>query len=281
MDSLTVNSPAKINFGLNIISKRDDGYHNIETVFYPLRLSDTITFTKSGKTEFATDSDFLKEDQSGNLIMKALRLLEETAGRQLSVSIFLEKRIPIGAGLGGGSSNAAAALTSLNRLYDLKLAQSRLKELALRLGSDVPFFIDPLPSFAELRGEILTPVKLSLDYALLLVNPGIHVSTAQAYKNSTPSLPDISLNDALEDYIESPGDFKKFVVNDFEASVLKSYPEIAELKEHLYKKGAFFALMSGSGSSVYGLFSDIKKAEEAANELPSAYFKYIEDGTSI
>ena len=181
MDKIIVNSPAKINLGLNIVGKREDGFHNLETIFYPLKLSDKITFIKSDKFTFNTNNDFLKLENS-NLIIKAKDLLQDESKINLDCDIYLEKNIPIGAGLGGGSSNAAFTLKALNKLFDLNLPIKKLRALALILGSDVPFFLYPVPSFATSRGEITKQISIKLKGYLVLVNPAFMLTQSGLLK---------------------------------------------------------------------------------------------------
>lgn len=161
MSGIAVNSPAKINLGLNVIRKRNDGYHDIETIFLPLLLCDTITFAKSNELKLKTNSDLLN-NSSGNLVLKAIELLGRNAKSELKLKVFVNKVIPIGGGLGGGSSNAAITLKTVNKIYNLGLISDELFQLALELGSDVPFFLNPVTSFAESRGEILQPLKFEM-----------------------------------------------------------------------------------------------------------------------
>ena len=197
MDKIVVKSPAKINIGLNIIHKRDDGFHNLETIFYPLNLFDEIIFTKSDNFAFNSNDENLNKEKT-NLIIKAKEILENEFDAQLLVNISLKKNIPIGAGLGGGSSNAAATLLSLAKLFDLEVSKSQLQELAIKLGSDVPYFLNPVPSFAESRGEKLFPINLKIEKYLLIVNPGIHIATKWAFGLITPKQPNISLKSLID-----------------------------------------------------------------------------------
>jgi 4-diphosphocytidyl-2-C-methyl-D-erythritol kinase len=187
-------SPAKINLGLNILRKRDDGYHDIESIMYQIGLNDTLIFEKTEGFAFATQSVELSADPTNNLIVKAVRKLENYCGKRLMISIELEKHIPMGAGLGGGSSNAAITLTALNELFGLSLPDKTIFRLAAELGSDVPFFVKPAPAYATSRGEILQRFAFDLPFHILVVNPGIHVSTVWAYKNVTPSMPERPLS---------------------------------------------------------------------------------------
>jgi 4-diphosphocytidyl-2-C-methyl-D-erythritol kinase len=273
MEYLEIKAPAKINFGLNIISKRDDGYHNIETIFYPLiDLYDVITFTKSDKFSFTSDNK--KLENSTNLIIKAKDILESEAKNNFNVEIELIKKIPVGAGLGGGSSDAAAALLSLNEMFNLKYETETLKKFSLQLGSDVPFFINPKPSFAEGRGEKINLINFEINQPILIVNPGIHISTKEAYRNITPKKPSFNLSNLFKiDF--SNNELLKYITNDFEDNVFKTHPKVKEIKDRLYLNGAKFALMSGSGSTVFGIFENIEAAKKAKDTFPTEYFTFI------
>jgi len=185
MQKIELNSPAKINIGLNIIKKRKDGYHDLETIFYPLLLSDIISFEKSKITKLDTNSFEIKALDT-NIVIDSIKLMEKELNRELSVNIYLQKNIPIGAGLGGGSSNAATTLKAINQLYNLNLKYELLSSYALQLGSDVPYFLTPVPSYAASRGELLRRVQLFFGYPILLVNPGIHISTKWAFERIAP-----------------------------------------------------------------------------------------------
>ena len=245
---------AKINLGLNVVEKRPDGYHNIATVFYPIGLSDVLEVEPS---ETCTDYSFsssgisIDGDPEDNLIVKAYHLLR--SGCEFpAVDISLVKQIPFGAGLGGGSSDAAFMLKALNQLFDLKFTPSKLEKLAAKLGADCPVFIKNKPIFATGIGNVFTPIKLSLKGKfLLLVKPDIHVSTPEAYSLVVPEKPEKSLLELIEKPLS---EWKSFIKNDFEKSVFTKYPEIEKIKNDLYSLGAVYASMSGSGSSVYGIF---------------------------
>ncbi len=274
MKNFKFNTPAKINLGLNIINKREDGYHNIETIFYPVNLCDTITFTPANSFTFASNVPLLN-NISSNLIVKAKEVLEERFNRKFNLEIKLEKRIPISAGMGGGSSDAAATLIALKDLYDLEIELEELKKLALKIGSDVPFFLNPVASFADSRGENLIEIDLKINKPILIVNPGIHVSTRWAYANCKPSLPNFRLNNLTQENVTIPSDLHKFVKNDFEEAVFNNYPLIGEIKRNLLKTGASFALMTGSGSTVFGIFNNIKDAQKAQKSFGAKYFTHI------
>ena len=273
MEEIKVESPSKINIGLNVVGKREDGFHNLQTVFYPLLLSDKLTFRKSNKLEFNSNSDFLK-NLDDNLIIKAIKLIEDKSGVEIKVKIFLEKLIPIGGGLGGGSSNAAAALKAINKLFSLELNYEKLAEIALELGSDVPFFLKHNPAYAESRGEKLFPLNLEIQYPIVIVNPGINISTRWAFERIKPSRPNYNLGELFSKNFDFK-DIREYVTNDFEPIVFKEYPVIEKIKKDLYELGANFALMSGTGSTVYGIFSNLQKAYWAEEHFKQSNFTFI------
>jgi len=274
MNEIILKSYAKINFGLNIVSKRTDGYHNIETIYYPVQLHDILTIKKSNSFSFQSDNPSLNAGAE-NLIVKAKNLLEIHVNKTFVVEIILQKNIPIGAGLGGGSSNAASTLLALNQLYELNLSGKELFDFSVQLGSDVPFFLDPEPKFARKRGEDLHQINFKINYPVLIINPGIHVSTPRAYSKIVPQKPKQSLIKIIENGFSDYSELKEIIKNDFEKIVFKEYPEIGELKSYLYKLGARFALMTGSGSTVFGIFSNLEKAKDAEKLLSEKYFTFI------
>jgi 4-diphosphocytidyl-2-C-methyl-D-erythritol kinase len=253
---MKIKSNAKINIGLNILSRRQDNYHNIETIFYPLHLSDTIEITLSDSFRFTCSGLRIDGDYNDNLVVKAFNLFYKEFSIS-PVTIHLNKMIPLGAGLGGGSSNAAFTLMGLNSLFDLNLDESKLISYASMLGSDCPFFIKNCISIASGKGEILKPIDISLKgYELLVVKPDDFVSTKEAYQGTIPNMPLFQLENAPTIPISA---WKSVVVNDFEKSVFENHPKISEVKTKLYDAGAVYASMSGSGASVFGIF---KKAPE-------------------
>ncbi|MGB5288358.1 MAG: 4-(cytidine 5'-diphospho)-2-C-methyl-D-erythritol kinase [Ignavibacteriaceae bacterium] len=274
MEKIEIESPSKVNIGLNVIEKRDDDYHNLETVFYPLLLSDNLTFQKSNQFAFLSNSEILNK-LDNNLITKAIRLLEKKIAIEIKVSIFIKKIIPFGGGLGGGSSNAAATLKAINKLFQLELSNEYLVEIALELGSDVPFFLHPIPSYAESRGEKLFPINFEIQYPILIVNPGINISTSWAFERVKPLRPEYNLRGVFDEQKIDFNIMKSYVKNDFESIVFKDYPQIKKIKEELYEKGAKFALMSGTGSTVYGIFSNLQKAFRAEEYFRQSYFTYL------
>lgn len=276
MEKSIVKSPAKINLGLNILRKREDGYHDLETVFLPILLSDKITFAKSDKLEVNTNSEVLN-NLNNNLILKSIQLLEKQTKKRILIDIYVDKIIPIGGGLGGGSSNAAITLKTVNKMFELGLNLETLSLLALELGSDVPYFLNPVPAFAESRGEILQLLNIELPYPILIVNPNLKIDTALAFKNIKPAIPNMSLRNIIHSDLIDLDYLKQFVTNDFEKIIFKEFPQIRDIKAELYLQGAQFALMSGTGSSVYGIFSNLQKAYWAEDFFKQKYFTFLHD----
>lgn len=243
---------AKINLGLNIVRKREDGYHDIETIFYAIPLCDAIEIVESNtmRLDFG-DCDRLCPP-SDNLVTKAYDLLQEYSKNTLPpVEIILRKQIPSGAGLGGGSSDASMALIMLRELFDIKIDNEQLKLLSTRLGADCPFFIAPIPHFAQGIGETLTPISLDLSGRhLYLVLPDVHISTKEAYSSIIPQSPKYNLQEVIQAPITTWSDT---IVNDFERGIFHKYPILPKIKEELYRQGALYASMSGSGSAMYAI----------------------------
>lgn len=275
MEKLIIKTPAKINFGLNVISKRSDGFHDIETIFYPINIFDTITFSESDKFIFETDNEKLNSEKE-NLVIKAKSALEEFTKKKLNIKIHVSKKIPIGAGLGGGSSDAAAVLITLNKIFNLNLDSLALNKIAAQIGSDVPFFLNPYPSFASSRGEVLEQIDFKIDNSIFLINLGIFVSTKWAYGKIKPAKPEISLIELYRKGKLKPENFRDHVTNDFEAPVMEEFQAIRKLKEELYEMGADFALMSGSGSSLFAIFRNPVIATEAKEYYENRYFTYFQ-----
>lgn len=262
---------AKINLGLHVIGRRPDGFHDIETVFYPTPFTDAAELLRSDDSEvsFTTTGIHLPGDPEDNLCIKAYRLLKKDIPDLPGILFHLHKVIPAGAGLGGGSSDAAFMLKALKDYFTLALSAKQLHAYALQLGSDCPFFLVNKPSLASGRGEQLTPVDIDLSaYSMVLVNPGIHVNTGKAFSMLTPAIPPIPLVDIIRKPVAS---WRHNLINDFELPIAQQYPEIEALKTMLYEAGATYAAMSGSGSTVYGLFSD---AVPEFN-FPENYFVHI------
>lgn len=274
MEKLEIKTPAKINIGLNVIEKRPDGYHNIETIFYPINLFDKLTLYKSDSLKFNCKNNLIREDES-NSIIHAIKLLEEESNGKINCLIELEKNIPIGAGMGGGSSDGAAALKAVNELFNLGVSDNRLADLALKIGSDVPFFLKAKSCFAQSRGELMRDLRLKIPLPILVVNPGIHISTRWAYENINPVKPKKSLFEKFNNPINDFKYLKDLVNNDFEDVVFKKFPEIKEIKETLYSNGALFALMTGSGSTVFAIFDGLNNALKAKEKFSGKCFTFI------
>lgn len=242
---------AKINIGLDVLRKRDDQYHDIETVFYPIQLCDILEINHSQKFEFTQSGMAIEGNSEHNLVVKAYRLFEYTYDIG-PVHIHLHKQIPFGAGLGGGSSDAAFTLKMLNTLFNLNLTKVQLLDYALSLGSDCPFFIANQPAFASGRGELLEPVSVNINNMhMVLVKPNFGVGTAEAYGGIIPHVPEKSLRQLIRNEVQS---WSGTINNQFETNVFKLYPQLALIKETLYNNVAVYAAMSGSGSAVFGLF---------------------------
>lgn len=263
----------KINLGLQILSKRSDGYHNLETIFYPIPLYDALEIIESkhhGKSfsiPISITGLDIKGDSSTNLCLKAYRLLKKDFPDLPHVQIHLHKVIPSGAGLGGGSADGAFTLKLLSDKFGLALSEQQLLKYAAHLGSDCPVFILNKPCYGTGRGEQLEviPVDLS-NYKFLIVNPGIHIDTGRAFLDIKPAQPDRSLKEIIREPVEK---WRDELCNDFEKVLFKQHWEVVDIKDELYKCGAIYASMSGSGSTVYGIF---KKDKKIALSFPAHYF---------
>jgi 4-diphosphocytidyl-2-C-methyl-D-erythritol kinase len=242
----------KINLGLNVLGKRSDGYHDIETVFFPVHLRDALEVIEKEKFEFSTSGFSIEGEPEKNLCIRAFNLLKKDFPQLPSVQMHLHKGIPMGAGLGGGSADGAFTLKLLNKKFDLSLSEKQLINYSLQLGSDCPFFILNKPCFATGRGEILEQTGLDLSgFKILIVHPAIHISTAWAFANINPLKPVKSIKQIIQQSIST---WKAELINDFEKPVFEKYPEISKIKDALYDAGAIYTSMSGSGSAVYGIF---------------------------
>jgi 4-diphosphocytidyl-2-C-methyl-D-erythritol kinase len=257
---------AKINVGLHVINRRTDGFHNIETVFVPIGLSDVVEFIPSDEQHFSASGIAVDSPPENNLCIRAWNLLSGAFSLP-PVDIHLHKVIPPGAGLGGGSSDAAFMLKYLNSYFNLKLDENELCRYASQLGSDCAFFIKNRPLLGYERGNVFGELKVfPAGLHVAIVNPGIHVSTAEAYAGITPKKPLVSLEEQM---LMPLGEWKNNISNDFEESIFDKHPPIAELKQKMYELGAVYASMSGSGSSVYGLFE--KKSPEIDVYFPGMF----------
>lgn len=265
---------AKINIGLNIVEKRGDGFHNIESIFFPVKLCDVLEAIideslPSGNVSFTYTGSSIPGNAEENLCVKAYHLISKDYP-MAALKIHLHKVIPIGAGLGGGSSDAAFFINLLDELFELNLAWGEKHHYARQLGSDCPFFIANKPAFAFERGDKLDFLEVNLKgYHLVLVHPGIHVSTPLAYSLVKPEKPQNSLKELIQLPVE---EWKGKIVNDFEKPVMEKFPEIREIKNKLYESGAVYVCMSGSGSAVFGIFN--KKPELPL--FPTTHFIWAE-----
>ncbi|MGA9406024.1 MAG: 4-(cytidine 5'-diphospho)-2-C-methyl-D-erythritol kinase [Bacteroidota bacterium] len=264
---------AKINLGLRVLRKREDGFHDIETIFHRINVFDELALEPSDAViSISCDNQRIPTDEN-NLCWKAVELLRSEIGTTRGASVHIKKKIPIGAGLGGGSSDAATVLIALPSLWNISIDAATLADIALNIGSDVPFFLHNKSAYAVGRGERLSFVKLSLPYFVLVVTPGIHISTAWAYgelsKHRAPSAERNTLYDGATCTVAG---ISSLMENDFEAVVFRAHPEIARLKQELLSHGAAFALLSGSGSSVFGLFKDETNARQAEKFFRPRYF---------
>jgi 4-diphosphocytidyl-2-C-methyl-D-erythritol kinase len=257
---------AKINIGLHIINKREDGYHNLESIFYPIGLCDILEIQKSTHFQFTQTGLEIGGDPLKNLVVRAYNLVQEKLGID-PVHIHLHKVIPTGAGIGGGSADATFMIIALDKLFDLQLTNRELKDLALQCGSDCPFFVENSPALVTGRGENVEKIDFSLkNYWIKLVHPGIHSSTKDAFSGCRPRTKSTLNKSVIKDDIKS---FSKLFINDFEQTIFRIYPEVAKIKTALENEGSLYTSMSGSGSSVYGIF------ESKPEKTMPGYFEYI------
>ncbi|QES89273.1 4-(cytidine 5'-diphospho)-2-C-methyl-D-erythritol kinase [Rhizosphaericola mali] len=261
----------KINLGLHIVNKREDGFHNLETIFYPLPLCDIGEIIKkpsNNTTKIQVSGIQLDAGISDNICIKAFQLLKTDYPQITNLDIYLHKNIPVGAGLGGGSADGTFILKAISDLFYLQITAEQLAVYALQLGSDCPYFLYNQPAFATQRGEHLTPMEINLcGKYLVLINPGIHINTGWAFKNITPNNRSSNFQSIHSDNIS---EWKNILFNDFEEPVFTTFPEIQKIKKQLYTLGAIYASMSGTGSSVFGIFD--KKLEHCEAHFPKSYF---------
>ena len=268
---MIVFSGCKINLGLNVVRRRSDGFHDIESVFWPMRgLCDIVELQAArpgGEVEFSQSGLTLDCPDEKNLCVRAFRLMQQRFAIKDGARIHLHKRVPTGAGLGGGSANATSVLKMTDRLWSLGLNDARLTELSAQLGSDTAFFVLDRPALATSRGEVLMPVELCLaGYYILIVKPDVAVSTAEAYGMVAPGAWDVPVAEIVGMPVEK---WRGLLKNDFETPVFARYPLLGDIKEWLYSAGALYASMSGSGSALYGVFRNVPSFE-------TEYFTYLE-----
>lgn len=278
----------KINIGLHVVRKRADGYHDLETIFYPLHLRDALEVVKrktenpNSTNQTSSDPDISREEikpvtlhMSGlpvqgkpedNLCIKAYHLLQQHYPQLADIDMYLHKAIPMGAGLGGGSADGAFTLQLLNEKFQLNISREKLLDFSLQLGSDCPFFIINKPCYATGRGELLQAVQLDLSaYSFLVVHPGVHINTAWAFSQLTPAPSSQSLTDIIQQPVSN---WRSVLKNDFEAPVCKQHPDLQAIPQKLYEAGALYASMTGSGSCFYGIFP---KEQLPALQWPAPY----------
>lgn len=244
---------AKINIGLNVLRKRNDGFHEIESVFYPIRLCDSLEFVSARKTKISTSGLNINTLDSNNIVIKAYNLLKKDFSLP-ELSIHLHKVIPFGAGLGGGSSDAAFFLKAVNNSFNLKIDKEGLEEYAAKLGSDCTFFLQDKPAFVTGRGEKTTSINLCMEgYKLLIIKPDIYISTPEAFQGIKPANPKIRVKEFIT---KKPEIWKDNIYNDFEGHIFQKHPILKEIKSELYLSGAIYASMSGSGSTIFGIFKE-------------------------
>lgn len=268
---MIIKANCKINIGIDILHRRTDGYHDIATIMYPVKgLYDIIEVENNHSEAPQFISRGIKVDcnDNDNICIKAYRLMRERYGIGGAV-ITLDKRVPFGAGLGGGSSDGTAVLLALNEVFGLHLSAQELTSLAAELGSDTPFFVSNTPQLCEGRGEILTPVELDLsDLWIAIIKPDVSISTREAYAGVAPSIPTTPLIERIQQPISM---WQQTIKNDFEKSIFLSHPSLEATKQQLIDAGAVYAAMSGSGSALFGLFQREEDAEKMRIITPYIY----------
>lgn len=265
----------KINLGLHVVRKRADGYHDLETVFYPLPLHDVLEVVQPQEGGNGADVQFhvsgltVQGKPEDNLCIKAYHLLKQDYPQLSDIDMYLHKAIPMGAGLGGGSADGAFTLLLLNEKFQLNIPREKLLDYSLQLGSDCPFFIINKPCLATGRGDILQAVQLDLSpYSFVVVHPGVHINTGWAFSQLTPAPSPHSLKAIIQQPVTT---WRRILTNDFEAPVCKKYPDLQAIKEKLYEAGALYASMTGSGSCFYGIF---QKDQLPAIQWPAHYLSF-------
>lgn len=266
--------PAKINLGLSILNKREDGYHALETLMHQIQFCDILEVVKADEFSFKSTGLVISGNEDSNLCVKAYNLLKEQFNIG-QVAIHLHKNIPMGAGMGGGSADGTYTLLILNDLFELNISKDKLRELALKLGSDCPLFVDKSPQFAEGRGEILSPFEINLKGKYIyVINIGIHVSTKEAFEGlnlSSKNNETANIREILSSPIEN---WKSNLKNNFEESVFKKHPILSEIKDKLYDIGAKYVSMTGSGSTIYAIF-DEKIEIQFDDKIEKVFEKFI------
>jgi len=266
----------KINIGLRILNKRPDNYHNLETVCIPIGWCDTLEVLPSNDISFSSQGLDIQGSAEQNLCVKAVKLLQNDYAEQVKgAKIHLYKRIPMGAGLGGGSADAAYTLMAINQLYNLQLSIEQLGQYAQKLGSDTLLFLYNKPQFCYEKGDKTQILSLSVPYPIVVIYPDIHSNTSLAYQNIVYQ--NHEGKSLLKDITEIPlQQWKEYIHNDFELSIGQKHPQILELKDKMYHYGATYASMSGSGSAVYGIFEYSSNLRKVLQELPKSYLYHVQ-----
>ncbi|MAJ45106.1 MAG: 4-(cytidine 5'-diphospho)-2-C-methyl-D-erythritol kinase [Candidatus Marinimicrobia bacterium] len=277
INSISIISPIKINLCLKILNKRRDGYHNLSTIFCELKMGDELSFTKSSTFKFTTDGIVVPNDDS-NIVVKAYKLISSIKNKDMpEYNIHLNKKTPVGAGLGGGSSNAATVIKSLNTFWKLNLSTNEMISISIKLGSDVPFFIEGKVQHGEQKGEKLTPLNSTFlnNKKVLLICPNFSISTAWAYQNINKYL-DVHKKKIKFAPLEPQVNWRLFD-NDFEKVVRSTYPETGEIIQSLRKAGAIYSGLSGSGSTVFGIYNQNFDLTDIRNSFPKNYRTFVTD----
>jgi 4-diphosphocytidyl-2-C-methyl-D-erythritol kinase len=281
MNSIDLKAHAKVNIGLQVKDQRDDGLHNIHTVFQELEFHDTVLLEKQSRDWNIIIDDLKIPTDESNTCVQAYQAVKKQFPEIDGVSITLNKMIPSGAGLGGGSSDGAAVLKGLRELYDLPLNNRELSEIAVKIGADVPFFISGGTQIGDGIGDVLLPIYKSVDGFYLLVIPDIFISTAWAYKALKKHLKKDTDRPNFADFLEGNNLSKTIFDNDFERIVIPTYPKIGDIKKGLLEAGASYASLSGSGSTVFGIYDDEAEAKQAESHFQKQYHTFLTRPTNI
>ncbi len=281
MNSIDLKAHAKVNIGLQVKDQRDDGLHNIHTVFQELEFHDTVLLEKQSRDWNIIIDDLKIPTDESNTCVQAYQAVKKQFPEIDGVSITLNKMIPSGAGLGGGSSDGAAVLKGLRELYDLPLNNRELSEIAVKIGADVPFFISGGTQIGDGIGDVLSPIYKSVDGFYLLVIPDIFISTAWAYKALKKHLKEDTDRPNFADFLEGNNLSKTIFDNDFERIVIPTYPKIGDIKKGLLEAGASYASLSGSGSTVFGIYDDEAEAKQAESHFQKQYHTFLTRPTNI
>lgn len=276
---IRIKSYAKINLGLRVVSRREDGYHNLSTLFQRISLADELTlFQQSRMVSYRGPR--VTKDPEQNLCVRSARLIQSLFGSQKGIHILMKKNIPVGSGLGGGSSNAAAVILGMLKLYDINISKTELLSIGLEIGSDVPFFLMDVPAaYGEGRGEQLTEVSgLNTHKKIVVLFNKISISTSEAFKSMSENLTNENNSIILQNCVICKYDGENLpteIINDFESVVFSKYPDLSQARDNLKNAGAEYAGLSGSGSAIFGIFNDLDAVREALEQVPHNWRKFI------